>query len=377
MPGEPIVKVRASSADQVWDCVESIMAPPGEVTVNPEHDATRVGNAFHAWAQHIDDDERPSSGEYAEQFGCDPEELDRLCAYACVAWRELQDWFGGGDVEQSMSQTCTMADGRTWLLTGTVDRLALDVNVAYILDWKTGYIEAGYEHQQRAYGALVCLNNELVEKVFSCRVYPRLGLVDTKEYSAVQLLEWLGHFETRISNGLGSFAPGPHCERCKRRATCPGIREATQSALACIDGDAAIVNLTASNKAELGPVLAEQVRKVRFVAKRCDEYLGAVRDMIRPLGSVPAGDDGRVLKLIPQNRRKIKPAEAWPVLHQFLDDSQVLETVKVSLTAVEKAVADNADRGQKGIQKKRLAAALEDAKAIEINVTETMRETKE
>ncbi|MCH7872848.1 MAG: PD-(D/E)XK nuclease family protein, partial [Planctomycetes bacterium] len=208
---------------------------------------------------------------------------------------------------------------RYWENSGSIDRRKIvDEKSVRHLDYKTGYLDGGYDHQQRCYAYLAVINNPAIEEVYSAVSYVRLGWWEATTYTREELLAWHADFMLRLRNGLGSFNPADHCGRCDRMHGCPGAKAYTQNSLAILNNGTVPVELTVANKATMGPVLAQHLRDVRFIEKRCKEFRAVLKLQIQKVGPIPAGIDGRVLGIVKQNRRSLDAQKAWPILAKRL-----------------------------------------------------------
>ena len=373
-----ILNLRPSACDRAWNCAESLFP---EVAVDPVGEAAEMGSSFHEVMRARINQTDHSVDEIAERYGADLEELERLIAYAGVAERDLKTWFtdDAAEVRLEHEEPWEIEPYRRILLSGTVDRLSVPTpERASVLDWKTGMAE-GYAHQQRAYAFLTLRRYPTVTEVYSATVYVRLGYWHGRLYRASDLEDWWADMKRHLVNGLGKFSPGSHCGYCPRRAECPGVRQYTESCLATIDSNPTTQAelLTADNAAELGPHLADTLRRVRYIEGRCKEFRDTLRDQVRTAGGeVPAGD-GMVLRIVETRRRELDALKAWPVLTGRLTDEQIAGACKLSISKCQTAASESAPIGTKGTVRKQIEAELEEAGAITTKISEQLREVQE
>lgn len=368
--------IRASSTDRAWSCTESLRSGDGPL-VDPAGEAAELGSAFHEWSRTRD---TADLEEIATRYGVDREELERLVAYACVAERDLRKWFGDAARERALQYRepwdCAPYDSIE--LTGSVDRAEVLGERGAILDYKTGLVESGYEHQQRCYAFLLMRAEPEITEVQSAIAYVQHGYWRGRTYKVADLEAWWHDFKRRLANGINKFAPGPHCGFCPRRPTCPGVEAYNRSALAAVVDEGPLFDgsLTIENKEIEGPFVAERRRKVAYIKQRCDEFLSVLRTRVQEIGDVPAGD-GLVLKIVTQHRRVLDAQKAWPVLSQQLSEDQIAEACSISISKCQDLVAAGAERGMKGTARQQLAEELDKAGALSTKPVEQLREVAE
>ena len=360
------IKLRASSADVAWACGASLV-PQSDHPVEYREHPTEIGSAMHAWTRYIRDPERrPETEDLATQFTVDAEELQMLCNTAAKIYREhLAGLFADGETETQGMITRNLGDD-ILELTGHLDDVAFFANLAYLNDWKSGRLEGMSEHQQRAYCMLLFSADGDLEQVQSILTYVRLGYFETTTYTREQIYAWFIELQTRILNGLQKFSPGEHCARCQNALTCTGAAEHQTKCLALFDDDKGLsmTELTRETAAELGPIIADKVAKVRFIEKRCEAFIKAVRERVLVIGEVPAGD-GKVLRVQQVNRRSLNSRLALPVIVDALSADEYASVVKFSISKVEQAVANKRPTGTTVVAaKKKLTNALDKAGAI-------------
>ncbi len=381
MVSDTALHLRASSVPLAWRCAESCRQLADEARIDRPHEITEQGSAFHKWAESIDLPQRADVGAIATRYDVDSNDIDQLCAYASVAWRELQKWHAGGETEYKMEYQSPLevGDFSTISLEGTADRLRVDGTTGYVLDWKSGWLLGDYEHQQRAYAflTLMCVGKP-IEKVYTTTVHVRLGFYETKVYTAAELRSWFDDLKLRLRNGLGKFNPGAHCDNCSRHYACVGSAEFNSRALAAIqNGDGtAVVELTHENKALVGPQLAEAFSLVKYVEKRCKEFREALKTQVMSVGEMPTGDNGKVLRIIEMEKRSLDPKKAWPVLQEHMDIDEINRACTVSLAKCQDVVGAKAADGTKGVVRKQLLEELETAGAVHVKRVEQLREVK-
>lgn len=368
------LNIRCSRLDRAWICAESLN--PGDPSIETPSEPADLGSAFHEWSRTRGTADQE---EIATRYNVSADELDRLVAYSMIAERDLKAWFAGAAAERALVYQepwdCPPYDKIR--LAGSVDRCEVLGESAAILDYKTGRVDTGYEHQQRGYAFLLMRAETGITEVKSATVYVAHGYWKGRTYKVASLESWWHDFKRRLANGIGRFAPGPHCGFCPRRPTCPGVQAYQQSALAVVnDGDTPL-ELTVENMAVVGPQLAETRSNVSYIAKRCEEFMEVLRaQVIEVGGEIPAGD-GKVLKIIEVNRRSLDAQKAWPVLARQLNDEQIAGVCKISLSKCQEIVGAKAERGTKGAVRKQLADDLEEAGAVIPSITKQLREVAE
>ncbi|MEE8607866.1 MAG: PD-(D/E)XK nuclease family protein [Nitrospiraceae bacterium] len=367
--------IRASAADRAWDCTESLLPGDGPL-VSPTGEAAELGSAFHEWARTRNNGAKLE--EIVTRYGVDAEDLDRLVAYAMIAERDLRKWFVGATAEKSMEhrEPWDCPPYTEIHLTGTVDRAEVVNDRGAILDYKTGRIETGYEHQQRTYAFLWLCANPKINEVQSATVHVAHGYWRGRTYSSKTLWAWWYDLLRRLANGVGRFSPGDHCSYCPRRPTCPGVEAYHRSALATVVGDdaeASLHQLTADNKELLGPDVADKRRRVAYIQKRCEEFMAVLRNTAEEIGPIPAGD-GKVLRIVPQHRQSLDTLRAWGILSATIGEAALAEACVIKLSRCKQFVRDAAPTGSKGQAATELLADLVNAGAVSETIVKQLRE---
>lgn len=363
---ETIQSIRASFMPIAAKCPGAMHGGgAGEITIREDAgDVTSGGAAVHEVCEQIvRTSNRPEDlTPYVKKHGCDPDFLGRATWYALKYWEEYRGAFPDPVTEQLME-----ASFGPFTLTGHTDLLSVIADTeARVLDWKAGYrTDVDAEPQMRAYAYLACGKYD-VPKVSATVVWLQDRTFQSWAWTRDELIDWGLGMIRRIANWDGQFTVGDHCRYCPRFFACPAqqaIVRSTMQSLAVLDDEDAAIEL--SRVGELYPA-------VQNAERLCKAFRDLARKTVEAAGPIPM-PDGMELALIPSHRDTIEPLIAWPVVSETLDQEALAGCVSISKTKLLKAVAENAERGQKGAEKTLMMESLRAAGAIETRTVESLR----
>jgi hypothetical protein len=244
---------------------------------------------------------------------------------------------------------------------GTEGPLAISV-----IDWKTGRRDADHREQLLGYAALALLNYPEAAYAFGRIIWLRSDETEVYSMTREGLVEWR---ERLISKSReNDYQPGPHCQYCPRQFSCPAKQDMVRGALN-------VLTTPGLTLAEMpGHQKLDIYHKARSVAALAAQVLEVIRDDVRQHGAIQGV--GTSLQLIEETRRTLKPAEAWPVLQQYLTEAQLAECVTVSLTKAEDAAAKGQPRGEGGKRTRAMLADLNTANAIGTSTIQKLTERR-
>jgi hypothetical protein len=358
-----MLRLRASRAPLAFQCPAALHSTG--ILVDETNDAATLGTAAHtllaelARAGEIPWDRVP---ETAQQYGVDSDELRMLCAMGRKLWEAVRESFPAPLVEVPLS-----AEIAGVLLTGHADLISVSESVARVGDWKTGRKDTDYREQLAAYATLVLLDNPELEECTATILWVRDGEIENYTLTRESMRDWLARVESQVAQWDGVYRPGPHCRYCPCSHEC-----AAANALARRDV-AALLNVDVAAELALMPpaqiiALHQRAANVASIAYRVRE---AIREHVRANGAIVA--DGHQLTITEQQKRQLRPAEAWSVLEAAgFSDEDFAACVKLSVTKVEDRVAKKAPPRKGAAAKRALAAELEQANAIEWKTEERL-----
>lgn len=347
----------------------------GDVRINEWNEASDLGTAVHdALARYIKGlPVDPAS--VASLHGVDEGELRPLYHQGVKAWGELHPLGKSvAEAERELSALITpdieltgTADvlARSWT-TGDWEQGGQGPMAVSVIDWKTGRRDSDHREQLMGYAALGLLNYPDAAYAFGRIVWLRSDETEVYSLTREGLVQWRERLIDKAAET--DYRPGPHCQYCPRHHSCPAHQEMQRGALAVIGGPTL-------DLAQLGP--AEKLslyHKAKSVAALASTVLEEVRAHVRSFGPIEAA--GTKLQLVEETRRSLRPAEAWPILQQYLSDAQLAECVTVSLTKAEDAAAKGQPRGEGGKRTRAMLADLNTANAIGTSTIQKLTERR-
>lgn len=357
------ISLRASATPLAMVCAASVRTEG--MRVDETHSAANVGTAAHEALQSlaetgsIDWDAIPA---IAERHGVPETDVRILCAQAWKLWPFLAESFTDALTEVELS--AELAPG-VWL-TGHMDLLSISGRVARGADWKTGRKDSDYAAQMRSYGALVLLENPELAEVTITVIWVRDEEIENYTMTRADADAWVARLLASIVSWDGVYHPGSHCQYCPRSHDCAAANAMGRRDVALF-ADKSTVALAEAELALMKPAdIVELHRKADLVANYADRVLKAVKAHVEAHGPVTA--NGVVLSIATEDRRELDPLKAWPLLEQLnFTDEDFASCVKLSISKVEKTVAQKAGKGKGAAAVRVLGLALKDAEAVVIN----------
>jgi hypothetical protein len=283
-------------------------------------------------------------------------------------WREqISAWMPDSEAEREASHGG---------LTGHIDRLSIrhDKRTAVVLDLKFGRKDHSHKHQGFGYAWLVMNAFVGTDDIDSSTVHfawIRAQEVESYTVSRARAEQWFSETVERIDRWDGKFSTGDHCAHCPRGTTCPARQQLVRSEVAALTGPG-IPDVTAMDPAQL----VDFHRRLAVLEAVLTSAKKNVRAEVEKRGEV-LSIDGHVLHLCEENGpRRVDTLKAWPSLKDRLTDEELASCLTVSIGDVEKIVAGKAGRCNGAEAKRRLAAELEAAGAVEQSKTKKLRLTR-
>lgn len=354
--------LRASSLTLAFACSGSIRET--EIRINESNEAAAAGSAAHKCAESL-----PRTGKIdfeqipivADEYGCDSEELRFLCRQATKLWHKVKDSFPNALTEVAVDHTLEISGLK---ITGHIDGISISGDVARLWDWKFGRLDSDYYHQMMAYAAMVLLQFPSIREVTATILWARDQEIENYTVTREQAQAWMARVEAEVVNWDGVFRPNEKCQYCPRQHDCPAFNALARSrAAAVLDVDIASVATT------LATMPADQVIDLERKAKMMAAVAGKLRDSIHDM--VKSGREiiGSEAQLVVSNepRREIDPIAAWSIVEEtgFSQDDWA-HCIKISVTKLEKRIAENAGKGNGAAAKRTLNERLQLAGAIEM-----------
>jgi len=297
-----------------------------------------------------------------------PEE--REIAESCLQeYEEILEVINLGDPDE------VIKEARFWyddLYSGAIDLINLYDGgaTALMVDWKTGRIpqsQAAENLQLRAYGVLIKRNLPKVNKVFVAIVQPVATRYTIAEYDEADL----AHAEAEVVAICEAAykpdaprTPSPDaCKYCAAKSVCPEAR--------------GVATALAERKIDVPAMTNEQIGDFLEKADIVESLIESVRAEAK--ARLIAGQEvvGRTLQK-GRTTRSVTAFEAWNRLSKnaSMDLTQFLDTCKVSIPSLEKALSKSLDcnaKEAKTILDEKLADVIETKTSEPIMVRATSK----
>jgi hypothetical protein len=303
----------------------------------------------------------PDLDVIAKKNGVDPDELERLFIYGCLAWKELTKHFPNARTEQLLE-----GDG----IRGHADVFHRDDSTMTILDWKTNRVRRDYRSQVLGYATAAADQFGFPE---SGEIQVAIVWLRFFEFEVITVtqddIERLHHEIDAAKLNIGKrYAPGDPCDYCSRQLVCDARHEYLASATSA---------LMPINTVEILPeVLPTLYTKAKLLRKALSAYDKALKMALKS-GPLPDGE-GNLLELDELKRDKLIPREAWSVLvQQGFSEDEMAQCISMSKTKVLEVVSGKVKRGQKGTAKTAMINTLREFGAVTQTVSETVRVKKD
>lgn len=358
-----MVTLRASRAPLVFRCPGALR--PATVPVDEVHEAATLGTAAHTLLADL-----AQTGEVdysavpvvAQRYGVDPDELRMLAAMGRKLWTEVAESFPAALTEVPLS-----AEIAGLLLTGHADLISIAQTTGRVGDWKTGRKDSDYQEQLCAYAALILLDNPELTECTATILWVREHEIENYTMTRAGMREWVGRLEAEIVHWDGTYHPGSHCQYCPRSHECGAANALARRDVAAMT-DEEIGRDLATLPPEQIVELHGKAKSVAAIAKRVTD---AIKAHVQQHGDVQA--NGSRLTIETRGKRQLRPAEAWPVLTAAgFNDADFAASMTLSVTKVEKRVAQQAGRGKGAAAVRALGDELKAAGAISTKETHSL-----
>ena len=360
-----MIRFRCSGLGRNIACAASVVPP--EIRIDQTTEQSALGDSFHAgMSSHVDGREERFSDALG-RLAVDQDELDRLLSFGRSQWAKLSKFFPNAVTEHEFEDLVVERDGAIVAqLTGHADVVSLsdDGATVYILDWKSGWGDAGHEMQVRGYALLALREVPSADKVNASVLRVRFSDLQTYEWTRTELEEWFAALVEKVLREKGIYRPSlAACGYCPRSFECPARRTMLSECRALV------AEVAEQSPATLAPErLADAVEAARAITKLCDRVVDFARAEVRKAGNKIELADGRLMQLRDVVRTEIDFCAGEGVLREHLGDS-LGPCLKVGKTAVEDAVKARAKRGDKKAAAERLMYELDQAAALKLTAS--------
>lgn len=354
------LELRCSGLPLAFRCPGSVRE--ASLPINETGEAADLGRAAHELlAQLVTTDRIPWDDlpAVAKRYQVDAEELRVLMHLGAQLWNAVKE-----SCPNPLTEVELMHHLGPATLTGHADIYSRTGTEAFIPDWKTGRADSDYSEQLKGYAALALLEDVELTKATAAVLWVRDGTYEQYTMDRAGVWEWMRRVESEIIQWDGTYRPGKHCEYCPRAHECPARAALVRSAVAAITGQdvgevvAAMAPEQVVQLSEMADIARSQVERVKAAIKKRVEQQGDVTAL------------GKVITLAVEQRRKLKPVEAFAVLEERgFGDAEWAQVIDMSVSAAEKIIATKAGKGKGAAAVRELKAALEAAEAVE---TETV-----
>jgi hypothetical protein len=363
-PAPTLPTIRCSALPMAFRCPGSVRPVP--VEINESNDAASVGTAAHEALRSLAETgslDWDAIQTIADRHNVDADEVRMLCALGSKLWANVAPSFKDAltevEFEADVDLLLDVTDQRihSVTLTGHVDLYAVNGTIARAGDWKTGRKDSDYQHQMKGYGALILLEDRTLTEVTITVLWVREGEIENYTMTRESLDPWLAGLAAVI-HWDGIYHPGLHCTHCRRYHDCEARTAMVRANVAALTG--LTVDL-ANMEPEQIVGLVRQAETVAAVAKHLRE---AVKEHVLRSGNIVG--DGTLITVETEEKRKLVPVAAWPVLDAAgFGDEDFAASMDLRIGRVEKIIAQKAGKGKGAAAVRKLKADLEEAGAID------------
>lgn len=372
---------------------------PGLIRIKSSHVAAEIGHVIHDLAESW-----INTGDYNMVQRCeargleedDRKDIPRLMSYMSKSWETLKEFFPNLIVEQSVrSDVITADDGGKYQIVGTTDvSSAIGTDNAIFLDWKSGYIDAGYRNQLfgYAYSIWCSLGRPQNTLITGIAVFLRHNYYRVVKYDATMLSQWEYDLTHNVLPAKDQYNPGKTCEHCSLYACCPARKELVHNMIDCLvpkatpgpvtkygqflaESKELLASLTEENKAS--PSVGAMIEKLSLMMKLAQQQIDETKDMIRTaikrVGPIVLpGSVELNMKRVEVN--KVDASKGMRTLNKHMSSGNICSAMTLSLPKLMESYTKRFKRGEKTAARKQLFEALQDANAIEVKVQYRLEE---
>lgn len=357
-----MISLRCSGLPLLFLCPQSAN---DDLRVSTANDASALGSAAHEAMESVVYGRAVDTAGIARRWSVDEDELGVMVHFGRVAWKELSPSFPDPETEVEVStHTFQVPFG----MTGHIDLVSIspDRKRASILDYKTGRIDGDYFHQLAGYAACLILGQGF-DHITASVVWLRDQDVETYVFTVQDIEAWMLRLISVLSQRNGEYRTGSHCAYCPRSHSCPAIAASGRAAVAMFGREDMSAESMAATLQEMPP--ADRVklyRQAKLVEELAKSAKAAVRLNVIQNGGVLDAGDGRELRIVEENgKRVINTLGAWPIIESLdLSDIESATILTISAAELDDVVANKAGNGNGAAARRELAIKLEDAGAL-------------
>lgn len=363
-----MIKVRASGAPLLFSCASS---GDDELLIDYENEASGLGSGCHEGLEAVVAGERPDLDAIALRWSADREELGRLVWYGEQVWRDI-----GPSFQNPLTEVSVFFRAPDIELSGHIDVLSRYPRRAFILDWKSGYLDKNFYHQLAAYAACLILG-EGYDEVVAMVGWLRDEEKETYTFTRPIVTAWMDRLRDQVQR-RGRYTIGSHCQTCPRNHSCPAAIADSRRAVQVFSAKDMTSEEIARTLQDLPEAERVQLfRRLRTVLKLGEEARGAFRLNVVQNGGQIDGGDGWVLRVKEEvSRRRLDTARVRPILEEHLNQDEIDSVTDVSLARFEDLVAKRAGKGKGAGAKRALLDQIKAADALFVSTALKMVERR-
>ncbi len=382
----------------MWKCTPSVINDGSGVRISLHNEAADVGKVAHELSADYVDDGEYSIGKRSNDAGldnCHRDDLIDLMSYVVRAWDELEKYFPMPKTECVVESDVFEVDGKKYQIKGTSDVLsAIGTNNGIFADWKSGYVDSGYHQQIAGYAyTLWCVLGRPADcTITGIVVFLRHRYYRVVKFDATKLSQWEYDLTHNIIPRRNVYSPDKQCLHCDRYVSCEARKSMVEATIDTMllrnrSGDSSdyvtflddakdlISGLTEENKND--PKVAQAIRMLSHRVAMINQVSKNAKDLIREavsrVGDIPI-DENTALTMRQLKIKKVDPVRGIKVLRRHLSDSELCESMSLSLPKLTTCYASHAKRGNKFAAKEQLTRELERASAITISTQDRLEE---
>jgi hypothetical protein len=370
-----LTAIRASSLPMAFACPASIR---GELRLDQTSDAASEGTAAHKIMEQISGRDLSSLDDIdvvgiADLHRIDAEALRMHAVNGIWMWKRIRPAFViGTRGEAELSATIAGIN-----VTGHVDLMASDDEIANLADWKFGRLDRDYYHQLAGYMALALKAHPNFKRVTASICWMRDREIEPYSMDREQAEAWEAHLEAEIVRWDGrTFRPGAHCAHCPRFHDCPAVLAEVKALVAMFGDVDAIDKADGALSTMPGSEIMALYRRTKMVAKFCESLQDLVKVKADRDGPIAGGDGYELRYVASDGARVVDPLKAWPVLQEKFSDDEIGAFTKVSISAAEKLMRAKAPPRKGAEFVRRFAAELEAVGAVSKKPSRAFREVR-
>ena len=364
-----LYRIRCSALPAAFECPGSVQ--PVDVEIDPVSPPADQGSADHqVMRQIVESDMRSLDGidlaQIAEFWAVDRDDLLVHAFMGLKVWQLVRDRFPDPQAEVDLEARFEFGDGTVLELTGHLDALAVVHReaLASLGDWKFGRVDRNYAQQLRGYQALTLYNYAGINIVHGFVGWMFDSEIEDYVMTRDQLWDWLDTVHDRLVHWDGVLHPGPQCGTCRRNHNCPALTAIARRDVLIFGGPDMGERAAGGFKDIADGELISLYRRGRVISKLIESLDEAVKLRVEAAGGVLPDGDGRELRFITSERRRIDPLLAKFVLEQRLTPEEIAAATVLRPSLLDDAIAEKTPRGKKKDAIEELNEALRQAGAV-------------